>query len=783
MKKVSLDLSVHQLVDFLLRKGDIDNRVFNRSSQTEGSFIHALYQSKQGDDYLSEVHLETTITIGEISVHVQGRADGIINSKNGYIVDEIKTTVIDLKEFRDENLEWHLGQAKVYAYIFAKDHSLPFIGVKLTYIRQGKTSEKLFDNYSFTFEELETYFHDLVEEYVAFYNIVLRHIDSRNTSIKTLKFPFNDYRKGQRELAKYCYSIAKRGGKLFVEAPTGIGKTMSTLYPYIKTMDNDEKAKIFYLTAKNSGRLNAEQAMKILRNKGLDAKYIMVTAKDKICFCKDRACNPDECPFTRGYYNKIKEVIKQSLIEFDAFDYETVVVIAKTFEVCPFELELDLSLFVDVIICDYNYMFHPISYMKRYFDEDSSHYLALIDEAHNLVDRSRDMFSASLSRNLVKLARKSLRGTPEKKIKVQLGKLLKAYEKFDELEEGEKEYLDIDYELFKIVDKFITVYQEVSKNDNKLITKDVTKLYLECNKFKKISELFNDKFVYFVRKEIEDITLNIFCLDASSFLKGQLKTIKGATLFSATLSPIDYYINVLGGDEEDPSLGLTSPFPKENLKLLIAPKVSVKYKNRDKSYQEIANYIETFISQKVGNYFVYLPSYEYLSKLLPLLNLGEDVEVHIQQRDMSENEKEEFLDWFKPNPNKTHLAFAIIGGAFGEGIDLVSDRLIGLIIVGIGLSKINYESNKIMEYYNNKDMSGYSYAYLYPGMNKVMQAVGRLIRSEKDRGVALLIDERYLTNEYRSLFKKEWEDYEVVTSPEDMTKSIQRFLKKVTLML
>lgn len=777
IKKENIDLSVHQLVDFLLRKGDIDTRVFNRSSMNEGTLLHALYQAKQGDNYLSEVLLQTSITIGEITVNVQGRADGIIKNKDGYVVDEIKTTIMDLKEFRDENLEWHLGQAKVYAYIFAKGNNLDYIGVKLTYIRQGKTSEKLFDSYTFTYHELETFFHDLVEEYLEFYNIVLRKRIERDESIKSLDFPFVKYRKGQRELAKYCYSIASRGGHLFVEAPTGIGKTMSTLYPFVKTLKDDDKSKIFYLTAKNSGRMNAHQAMNVLRSKGLKASNINITAKEKICFCKDKSCNPDECPFAKGYYNKIKEIVKNSLIEFDDFDFETIVSIAKTFEVCPFELELDLSLFVDVIICDYNYMFHPISYMKRYFDEDSSHYLALVDEAHNLVDRSRDMYSASLSNQIVKSAKKSLRGIPNKKLKTHLSKLTKVFEQYAHLPEGEKEFMDVSYSDLKVIEKFINAYQEVNKVENESITKEVTKLYIECNKFKKISELYSDTHIYFIRKENDVISLNIACLDASKFLKGTLKKIKGAVLFSATLSPIDYYIDLLGGEKEDPSLILPSPFPIENLKLMVAPKISVKLKNREKSYEEVASYIEQFVKQKIGNYFVYLPSYEYLDRLLEIIHIPEDIVVHIQKRDMSDIEREEFLDAFKNSPKETHLGFVIIGGAFGEGIDLVSDRLIGLMIVGIGLSKLNYESDKIAYYYQDNGLDGYNYAYIYPGMNKVMQAVGRLIRGEKERGFALLLEERYLRQEYRSLFKKEWEDYEIVTSPADMAETIQKFLK------
>ena len=777
MSKHSLELSVHQLVDFLLRKGDIDNRIFNRSSMNEGTLLHALYQSKQGKDYISEYALKMTFNIDEIEITLQGRADGIIQRGDEYILDEIKTTVIDLKEFRDANLEWHLGQAKCYAYMFAKEKGLDTISIKLTYIKQGDIKEKLFCDYTFFTSELETYIFDLLEEYVQFYNIVFRLQEERNKSIKTLDFPFDNYRKGQRDLAKYSYSIATKGGKLYIEAPTGIGKTMSTLYPFIKAMREDEKSKIFYLTAKNSGKMNAHQAMAILKEKGLKAIDILVTAKEKICFCKDKECNPDECPFARGYYNKIQNVIKFGLLNFDEFDYDTVVAMAKTYEVCPFELQLDLSLFADVIICDYNYMFDPISYLKRFFDEDSTHYLALVDEAHNLVDRSRSMYSSSLMKSTFLSAKKSIRGTKNKKIKLLLSNTKKKlFDPVEELEIGIHEYEDLNIETYRFLDNFVNKYQEISKESNSDITKELTELYLEINRYKRIADLYNDKYIYFVNKTEEDTVFNLTCLDASNFIKAILGRIKGSVLFSATLSPTDYYIDLLGGDvETNPTLSLESPFPKENLKVLVAPKISVKYKNREKSYQDVADYIKYFVLQKVGNYFIYLPSYEYLNRLKEYLDLGKDIETHFQEREMSEFEKEDFLSSFQANPKHTNVGFAIIGGAFGEGVDLVSDRLIGVVIVGIGLAKINYESDKIASYFDESGKRGYNYAYLYPGMNKVMQAVGRLIRTETDRGAALLIDERYMTNEYRSLFRKEWDNYEVVISKDELPDILKSF--------
>lgn len=779
-KKAHIELSVHQLVDFLLRSGDIDNRVFNRSSQTEGSRLHSVYQSSQGKNYISEYPLRKQFLIDNIEIVLQGRADGIIKkSEQEYIIDEIKTTVIELEEFKEANIQWHLGQAKCYAYMFADALKLNSIGVRLTYIKQGKNSKKLIDEYHFQFEELERDIYEYLDNYLQFYHVIMRLNEQRDASIKELTFPFKSYRKGQKDFSNAVYNAAKNKEKLFIEAPTGIGKTMSAIYPYVKYLKEDEQSKIFYLTAKATGKDNAHKALNILRDKGLNISDIIITSKEKICFCKGKSCNPDECPFTKGYYNKIKNIIKESVIRYDDFDYETICHIAKKNSVCPFELELDLSLFCDVIICDYNYVFDPVSYMKRYFDEDASHYLVLVDEAHNLVDRSKDMYSAYIDKKMFLTAKHSLRGVANRKIKNALARINKVFIEYEAtIEPGTLKVDDFSDLLYKEFNHFVTAYQEVSKEDNKVISKELTDFYIEVNKFMKIAELLADHFLTYVKKEIDNITFKIYCLDASRFLASTYSRVNSTALFSATLSPIDYYVDVLGGNiNKDNNMVLDSPFPKENLKLIIAPKVSIRYKDREKSYADVAGYIKTFVTSKVGNYFVYLPSYEYLDRILPLLDFDDTVDVLIQKKEMSEQEKQEFIDAFHQIDERSKVGLAIIGGAFGEGIDLVGDLLIGVAIVGIGLPKINYESNQVVEYYKNNDIDGFSYAYTYPGMNKVMQAVGRLIRTESDRGVALLIDERYMWNDYKSLFKKEWSDYEVVYSPIELKGSLQNFFK------
>ncbi|MCR4880149.1 MAG: ATP-dependent DNA helicase [Bacilli bacterium] len=775
-----LNLSVHQLVDFVLRTGDIDNRIFNRSSMSEGTLLHALYQSKQNDNYLSEIPLEVTIMKDDIEIHIEGRADGIIKkSKNKYVIDEIKTTVADLDEFFKENEAWHLGQAELYGYMFCKQNKLDDIELRLTYISQKKHSTKLIKSYFYSYLELEQKVHSYLDEYLDFYHIVFSLMEARNHSLKDLAFPFPQFRKGQKELGKYSYAIASKGGELFVEAPTGIGKTMSTLYPFIKSLENDELSKIFYLTAKASGKENAHNATKILIDKGARLTSIVITAKDKICFCKGKGCNPDECPFTKGYYTKIASILKYSLLTYQDFDVSQIIEIAKTYEVCPFELELDLSLYSDVIICDYNYVFDPVSYMHRYFDEDSSHYLALIDEAHNLVDRSREMYSASIKEDEYLKAKKSVRKSSHRPLKNMMAKVTRYFNEIrEDYQDGNTKLDFLSDTTVKLFTRFLEVMLDINKNYHEEMTNELLDFYLNVNRFMKILELSNDSFLFNVHKEEKLIDIEMHCLDASTYLKEVLYHLKGTICFSATLSPSDYYIETLGGKEDAPVLKLESPFPKENFLLLVAPKVSVKYKNREASYEVVRDYIKAFIKNKVGNYLVFFPSYEYLSRIRPLLENDDSYELIVQEKDMLEEEKINFINSFESNPNKTKLGLAIIGGSFSEGIDLVSDRLIGAVVVGIGMPKINYVSDHIAYYYKQRGYSGHNYAYLYPGMNKVMQAVGRVIRSETDKGAVLLIDERYMTNQYQDLFKKEWSNYEVVLSKEEVDEAISSFYSK-----
>ncbi len=770
----TLNLSVHGLVDFLLRRGSIDSRVFNNATMLEGTRIHLRYQSIQNGNYLSEVYLEESFNVDDFEVMLSGRADGIIVEKDRVTIDEIKSTVADLETFFEEQGEWHLAQAKCYALMFANQNDLKKISCRLTYISQIDNS-KLIKSFSYSREKLEEEVINLIKEYLEFYRRIDTHKKRIKESSNQLEFPYPTFREGQHRLAKFTYKIAQDGGLLFAEAPTGIGKTMSTLFPAIKSFAEEKNDKIFYLAAKSSQKGIAFDALKVMIEKGLVIKAIKLTAKEKMCQNDVSHCNPDECPFARNYYDKLRIVLQEMLNDEDLYDENYITTIAYQNAMCAFELQLDLSLFTDVIICDYNYVFDPMAYLKRYFDEVKEDYLALIDEAHNLVDRSREMYSTSLDLNSLIFLRQLLKKEKLPKLKRHLKKLINHFEQTKEKEEiYQIQDGDFSLEFYAALDNYFKASQDTMKENQNFSNEKFSEIFKDVNKFLKLREFVCDDFVTYFEKIDDNVVAHIRCLDSSRLISDSLKKLRGAVFFSATLTPRDYYIRLLGGDETSPYISLDSPFPKENLLLLIRGDISTRLKDRPLSYRDIANSIKVMVNAKVGNYLVFFPSFAYLEEVYRYFEDDEYFTLK-QTRDMKESERAEFLNRFVLSPKETMIGFAVLGGAFSEGIDLSSDRLIGAVIVGVGLPTISFERDLLKEHFNNNGEEGYDYAYTNPGMNKVMQAAGRVIRSATDRGVVMLIDSRFLYQKYREMFKKEWSHYKRVYSIEEISEEVQKF--------
>lgn len=750
----NIKISVRNLVEFILRSGDINSTYIGRNRMTEGTRIHQLIQKKMDENYASEVTLKTEVEFHDLTLTVGGRADGIIKEKENIIIDEIKSTTTNLEKIDEDYNELHWAQAKCYGYIYMKDNNLEEIDIQLTYVEvDSEEVKRIRKNY--TFNELEKFFKDLTDKYYIWADLSRKWIDTRDTSIKKLEFPFNKYRRGQRKLAVGVYRTIEEEKKLFVEAPTGIGKTMSTIFPAIKAIGENKGEKIFYLTAKTITRTVAEDSFAILEKNNLRFKRVTLTAKDKICFEKEKSCNPDECPYAKGHFDRVNDAIYQILTKEDNVSRETIGKYAKKYEICPFEFSLDLSIWADSIICDYNYAFDPKAKLKRFFTEDKNKYIFLIDEAHNLVDRARDMFSAELFKDDI-LYIKRLFKDIEPKISKALDKInryfLKIKKKFDDknyfIEKEEPE--DIYYPLkgfVKVADNWL------KENGDKKEHGDLLDLYFNVLSFLRASEDYDDRFVTYAKLHGKNVKLKMFCLDPSYLLSTTLNSGLAGVLFSATLSPMDYYKEILGGKDDDNMMMLSSPFPRENLNLKIIDSVSTKYRNRENSYEDIVEIINSVMKFKKGNYMVFFPSYKYMNDVYDLfIEKHPQISTMIQESGMSEEEREQFLFSFKEVPEETLVAFAVMGGIFSEGIDLKGDRLTGAIIVGVGLPKICLERNIIRDYFNDKNGLGYEYAYMYPGMNKVLQAAGRVIRTENDKGIVCLIDERFSYKSYKNIF-------------------------------
>ena len=783
---ITLSLSVHQIVDFLFRSGDIDDRIYNTSSMLEGTRLHKFYQDRQGNNYLKEYYLKYIFYVDDYELIVDGRSDGIILGPI-VTIEEIKTTIDDLDHFFKENEMWHLAQAEFYAYIYAKTNNLNKINVSLMYFSQNK-KDRLKKIYNYDFDILEQKIYCYLNDYLSYQKTFLIKERIRDESLKNLSFPFPFIRNGQNELIESTIECVLNHTSNFVEASTGIGKTISTLYGSLCLMKDKRIDKIFYSTPKNSGFLSALNALNIFKNKDVRLTSVEIIAKDKACLNKKRIgkCNPDECKFTIGYYDKLKEVIKEIVLNNDIIDANLIKKYALKYTMCPFEFSLDLSLLADVIISDYNYLFDPISQLKRYFESPDKQYkmIALIDEAHNMVNRSVDMFSSILSSSSFFKALtdlKKIRNKQIMKIYNSLEEYFNYYLEFDFSEQKEfiLDSLNIDFVLrLKKYNEEIKKYRLKHK---KFKSENVDNFNRDLYRFLLIYDYYikyKDQYKLFIRSEKEDeITLNMMCLDASKFIVSSLNHFEGSIFFSATLSPIDYYINLIVNNNNNvKTLSLPSPFKKENFKVLVDNSTSFIYKDRLLTIDKIRDYILTFSKKRKGNYMVFCPSYKYLETLKLVLK-DDDLNIIYQEKNMTNVSKDLFLSEFKEKVNKTTVGVVVLGGIFSEGIDLVGDRLNGVIILGIGLPSISFENELKKEYYNSLSYNGFEYAYINVGINKITQALGRLIRSENDKGIALLIDYRYKNKTYIPLFNDKWSNHKVIKNKYELEDELDKFYK------
>ncbi len=778
-----IKISVRNLVEFILCSGDLDNTKARNEAEAmqEGSKIHRKLQKQMGANYTSEVSLSITVPVTRDGIDfvltIEGRADGIINNHviredfavliyeeeeepPEITVDEIKGVYMELSHLAAP-IGVHRAQAMCYAYIYATKNNLARIGIRMTYCNLETENLKYFEE-TLTYEELQAWFEQLVSEYAKWAAWQIKWTRKRNDAIKELKFPF-EYREGQKDLVAGVYKTILRKKKLFIEAPTGVGKTISTVFPAVKAMGEGLAEKIFYLTAKTITRTVAEDTFRLLGESGLELKTVTITAKEKVCILDKPDCNPGACPRAKGYFDRVNDAVYELLTSENDISREHILAYAEKHCVCPFEMGLDVTLWADTIICDYNYAFDPNVYLRRFFLNDRQcDYIFLIDEAHNLVDRAREMYSAVLFKEDFLEIKKLVRDKGAKLVRQlelcnnDLLRMKRECDEFEVLENIDSFVMHLlslmtEYEIF-LQEGFITEGRE-----------EILRLYLDIRHFLNMHELQSDNYTVYTDYEQDRFRIKLQCMDPARNLLSCMNKGRSTILFSATLLPINYYMEQLGADKEDYAVYAPSSFLPENRIIMLATDVSTKYTRRnEKEYTKILRYIRDFTGARTGNYMVFFPSYQMLEEIAELA--GEELRgLVIQSSSMTEVEREEFLEAFVEEPAESRIGFCVMGGIFSEGIDLKNNRLIGAVIVGTGLPMVCNERELFRGYFDERNGTGFDYAYLYSGMNKVLQSAGRVIRTKEDRGAILLLDERFTQKQYYGLFPREWYPFITVT--------------------
>ena len=727
-------ISVRNLVEFILREGDIDNRTGggqDPENMQMGSRIHRKIQRQMGSDYQAEVPLKTEIVCDGFTLKIEGRADGLIHTKEQVMVDEIKGVLRELDRVQ-EPAGIHLAQAKCYASMVAEQEGVDEIGVQMTYCQMETEEVKRFQ-YSYQSNELKVWFDEVIRQYKKWAKFQIEWRKARNASIKGIEFPF-PYRKGQRDLAVSVYRTILRKKKLFIQAPTGVGKTISTVFPAVKAVGEELGEKIFYLTAKTITRTVAEQAFETLREQNLKFKVITLTAKEKICFCEETSCNPDDCPYAKGHFDRVNDAVYELLMQEDVMSREVLEAQARKHKVCPFEMALDVSTWVDGVICDYNYVFDPDARLRRFFAEGGAGgYLFLIDEAHNLVERGRQMYSAELCKEDFLAVKKLVKGEAPRFAKrlEACNKILLAMKK--------------ECENYKVLDNIshfgIQLMNVLSETDryleecvDKEVRETVLDFYFQVRSFLNIYDGLDENYVIYTEyQENGRFVLKLFCVNPAANLQKCLDKGNSAVFFSATLLPIQYYKRLLSTEKDNYAVYIDSSFDTKKRLLMNGVDVSTRYTMRSREmYQRYATYIFRVVKAKMGNYLIFFPSDRFMEDVYQeftqlLASDEEEMELVIQQKHMDEEERENFLRAFEMGREKSLIGFGVLGGIFSEGIDLTNEKLIGTLIIGTGLPQVCNEREILKSYFDQKGLYGFDYAYRYPGMNKVLQAAGRVI--------------------------------------------------------
>ena len=784
--KTQLHISVRNLVEFIFREGDIDNRagkIQSADAMLEGTRIHRKIQKSKDKNYQAEVPLNYVVHNPLFDLTIEGRADGIFTEENEngeelVFIDEIKGMYKKVL-LMEESVFVHKAQAMCYAFIFAYDNELSNIGVQMTYCNL-ETEETKYFREIYTFDYLQTWFGRLIEEYGKWAEFQCKWHEKRQASIKSLQFPF-EYREGQKRLVEDVYRTILRRKNLFMQAPTGVGKTISTIFPAVKAVGENLGDRIFYLTAKTITASVAKDTFRLLCEYGYKAKIIQLTAKEKLCLCDEMECNPVNCPYAKGHYDRVNDAVFELLTSSDFFTRDEIVEQANKYMVCPFELSLDVSSWVDDIVCDYNYVFDPNVYLKRFFQEGiKGDYIFLIDEAHNLVERSREMYSAQIYKEDFLMCRKIIKPYSSKieKILDKCNKALLEYKRECETYVVYENVGNLIFQLMRLTSELDEFLQKPLEFQGR---KDITDFYFQVRNFLSIYDLVDEHYVIYSQL-LDDgrFMLKLFCVDPSLNIQNCLDKANASIFFSATLLPINYYKSLLSTKKDNYAIYAQSIFDEKKRLLVFGKDVSTKYTRRNAAeFEKMTKYIYRTVKCKKGNYMIFFPSYKLMNQVYDIFTERHtDFDTIIQKSGMKEEEREEFLEAFTVERDSSLVAFCVMGGIFGEGIDLKNEQLIGVIVVGTGLPQISYEREILKNYYDSQNGCGFDYAFRCPGINKVLQAAGRVIRTVDDNGVILLLDERFLQPDYEPLYPREWKE-RIVCGIEQLEGYVEEFWSNI----
>ena len=746
-------ISVRTLCALTAKKGNLDQRFTPSPTALEGMMGHQTVTSRRDYSYQTEISLT-----GEFqNIWVRGRADGYDPDLNQ--LEEIKTYKGHLDQMPNNHRQLHWAQAKIYSYLLCEERNLTSIKIALVYYNVTSKDETPFIE-EFSTSELKTFFEHHCELLRGWAEQELAHRAARNTQLNAINFPHPEFRTGQRTLAEAVYKTAKLERALMVQATTGIGKTLGTLFPLLKAMPETKLDKIFFLTAKSSGRELGLNAIRTIQksNPTLHLRTLELTSRQKTCEHPDKSCHGESCPLANGFYDRLPAARLESLNQ-QMMDKHTIRSVALKHQVCPYYLAQDLANWSDLVVGDYNYYFDLYAMLYASTVTNEWKVSVLVDEAHNMIERARKMYSADLSfGNFITMqskAPKSLKGILDKLRACWLSVNRNQHQAYKVYKHIPKDFeLHLQRVLTKITDYLA---EHPTLNEASLLN-----FYFDALQFSTLAESFGSHSLFDITKSDQKVGLfqqeTVFSIRnviPARFLNKRFEVASSSTLFSATLSPPNFYSDLLGLPNKTPFLDVESPFYAAQLTVNIAKHISSRYNDRHRSFEPIVKLIGEQYAEKPGNYILFLSSFDYLSDVKCLFQeLHPNISIRTQLRMMSEDDKEQFINDF--TLTSKGVAFAVLGGSFGEGIDLPGNRLIGAFIATLGLPQINQINEHMRLRMEEIFGLGYEYTYLYPGLQKVIQAAGRVIRTTEDKGIIYLMDDRYSDYKIKKLLPKWW---------------------------